>query len=69
MGRPSIHRVYNETYQSEAENYKNHLLILGYNTDTCQARYLYLKAFFSWLEQQQHQQLQYITPMVITKYQ
>lgn len=49
MGRPSRHKVYNKIYQEEAINYKNHLLILGLNKETCQARYLYLKEFFSWL--------------------
>ena len=68
MGRPSRHKVYNEIYQEEAINYKNHLLILGLNKETCQARYLYLKEFFSWLEILQIHQLQEITTVEIAKY-
>ena len=68
MGRPSRHKVYNKIYQEEATNYKNHLLILGLNKETCQARYLYLKEFFSWLEILKIYQLQEITTVEITKY-
>ena len=68
MGRPSRHKVYNTIYQEEAINYKNHLLILGLNKATCQARYLYLKEFFSWLEILQIYQLQEIRTVEIAKY-
>jgi integrase/recombinase XerD len=68
MGRPSRHKVYNKTYLEEAINYKNHLLLLGYNTETCQARYLYLREFFSWLEILQIYQLQEITTVEIADY-
>jgi len=68
MGRPSVHKIYNESYKEEAINYKNHLLLLGYNTETCQARYLYLKEFFSWLEILKVYQLQEITTVEIAKY-
>lgn len=68
MGRPSRHKVYNEIYQEEAVNYKNHLLILGLNAATCQARYLYLREFFSWLEISKIYQLQEITTVEIARY-
>jgi integrase/recombinase XerD len=68
MGRPSIHKVYNEIYQEEAKNYKNHLDILGLKPETTQARYLYLKEFFSWLEKLQIYQLQQITTVEIAQY-
>lgn len=68
MGRPSVHKIYNEIYQEEAVKYKNHLLILGLNKVTCQARYLYLKEFLSWLEILQIYQLQAITAVEIAKY-
>ena len=50
MGAPSKHKIYSETYQTEAKNYKKHLDILGLKPETTQARYLYLKEFFSYLE-------------------
>lgn len=68
MRRPSRHKVYNKIYQEEAINYKNHLLILGLNKETCQARYLYLKEFFSWLEILQIHQLQGITTVEVANY-
>jgi integrase/recombinase XerD len=43
-------QLYNKNYQEEAENYQNYLQTLGYTKATYQARYLYLKQFFSWLE-------------------
>lgn len=68
MGRPSRHKVHNKIYQEEAINYKNHLDILGLNPQTTQARYLYLKEFFSWLEILQINQLQEVTTVEIAKY-
>jgi integrase/recombinase XerD len=62
-------QLYNKNYQEEAENYKKHLLILGYNPNTCLSRYLYLKQFFSWLESLQINQLEAITPKNIIDYQ
>ena len=46
MGQPSKHIIYNELYQNEAIEYRNYLLLLGYAKETCQSRYLFLKAFF-----------------------
>lgn len=68
MGRPSVHKVYNKIYQEEAKNYKNHLDILGLKPETTQARYLYLKEFFSWLETLQIYQLDQITSKEIANY-
>lgn len=68
MGRPNIHKIHTEIYQEQAENYKNHLDILGLKPETTQARYLYLKEFFSWLEKLQIYQLQEITPKQIANY-
>lgn len=67
--KQSAHKIYNKIYQEEAENYKKHLLILGYNPNTCLSRYLYLKQFFSWLESLQINQLEYVTPKNIVDYQ
>jgi integrase/recombinase XerD len=68
MGRPSRHKIYNETYKEEAVNYKRHLDILGLNPQTTQARYLYLREFFSWLETLQIYQLQDVTTVEVAKY-
>ena len=68
MGQESAHKIYNKTYQEQAENYRNHLLILGFNNKTCQTKYLYLKAFFSWLESSQIFKLQNITKLEIDGY-
>ena len=68
MGRPSRNKIYNKIYQEEAVNYKRHLDILGLKPETTQARYLYLKEFFSWLEILQIYQLQDITTVEIAKY-
>jgi integrase/recombinase XerD len=62
-------QLYNKNYQKEAENYQNHLQTLGYTKATYQARYLYLKQFFSWLESLQINQLEQVTPKNIVEYQ
>ena len=62
-------QLYNKIYQEEAENYNKHLLVLGYNPNTCLSRYLYLKQFFSWLESLQINELEVITPKNIADYQ
>ena len=68
MGNPSVHKIYNEIYQEEAKNYKNHLDTLGLSPKTTQARYLFLKEFFSWLEKLQIYQLQEVTTVEIVQY-
>jgi len=68
MGAPSKFKIYNPIYQEEAKNYKKHLDILGLSPETTQAKYLYLKEFFSWLEKLQIYQLQQITPKEIANY-
>ncbi|ELM3644916.1 tyrosine-type recombinase/integrase [Flavobacterium psychrophilum] len=68
MGAPSKHKIYTEYYQTEAKNYKKHLDILGLNPETTQSRYLYLRAFFSWLETYKIFELQQITPKEIANY-
>lgn len=67
--KQSAHKIYNKIYQEEAENYKKHLLILGYNPNTCLSRYLYLKQFFSWLGSLQINQLEQVIPKNIVDYQ
>ena len=62
-------QLYNKNYQEEAENYQNYLQTLGYTKATYQARYLYLKQFFSWLENFQINELEAITPKNIADYQ
>ena len=68
MGRPSVHKIYSKIYQEQAENYKRHLDILGLNLQTTQARYLYLKEFFSWLEKEKVFELYNITTLTIANY-
>ena len=68
MGAPSKHKIYTEFYQEQAINYKKHLDILGLKPETTQARYLYLKEFFSYLESYKIFELQQITPKEIANY-
>lgn len=68
MPLPSRHIIYNETYQKESQEYKNYLLLLGYAEETCQSRYLYLKEFFSHLEDIGIYQLQHITAVEIANF-
>lgn len=68
MGAPSKHRIYSETYQTEAKNYKKHLDILGLKPETTQARYLYLKEFFSYLETHKIFEIKEVTPKEIAQY-
>jgi integrase/recombinase XerD len=68
MGRPSRLKLYNEIYLQESINYKNHLLILGYKDDTCQSRYLYLKEFFTYLEELGIYKIYQITTTEIANY-
>jgi integrase/recombinase XerD len=68
MGRPSKFKIYTELYQEQAINYKKHLDILGLKPETTQARYLYLKEFFSYLESNKIFELQQITPKEIANY-
>ena len=67
--KQSAHKIYNKNYQEEAENYQNYLQTLGYTKATYQARYLYLKQFFSWLESLQINQLEQVMPKNIADYQ
>ena len=68
MGAPSKHKIYSETYQEQAINYKKHLDILGLKPETTQARYLYLKEFFSWLETHKIFEIKEVTPKEIADY-
>lgn len=65
MGKPSRHILHHHLYQKEAETYRNYLLLLGYAKETCQSRYLYLKEFFSYLEDIGIYQLHQITAVDI----
>lgn len=69
MGRPSKHIIYNELYRGEAIKYRNYLMILGYAAETYQSRYLYLKEFFSWLEDIGIYELSHITAVEISNFQ
>ena len=64
-----MNNLHNKIYQKQAENYRKHLLILGYNPQTCLARYLYLKQFFKYLEDLQINEIEQITPKNIINYQ
>jgi len=68
MGAPSKHKIYTEFYQEQAVNYKKHLDILGLNPETTQARYLYLREFFSWLERHKIFEIKEVTPKEIAQY-
>lgn len=68
MGAPSKHKIYSETYQTEAKNYKKLLDILGLKPETTQARYLYLKEFFSYLETHKIFEIKEVTPKEIAQY-
>lgn len=68
MGKPSRHILHHPLYQKEAETYRNYLLLLGYAKETCQSRYLYLKEFFSYLEDIGMYQLHHITAVEIAKF-
>ncbi len=43
--------LYTKVYEQEVLNYKIHLEILGYSLATIKEKYLYLKAFFKYLEE------------------
>lgn len=68
MGRPSKHSLYNELYQREAKDYRDYLLLLGYTIETCQARYLCLKEFLSYLEAIGIYKLHHITAVEVANF-
>jgi len=68
MGAPSKHKIYSKNYQEQSINYKKYLDILGLKPETTQARYLYLKEFFSWLEKQKVFEITKVTPKEIADY-
>ena len=68
MGAPSKHKIYTELYQNQAIKYKKHLDILGLNPETTQARYLYLREFFSYLESNKIFNIKEVTPKEIAQY-
>lgn len=68
MGAPSKNKIYCESYQTEAKNYKKHLDILGLSPATTQTRYLNLTEFFSWLERRKIFEIEQINPKEIVNY-
>jgi integrase/recombinase XerD len=68
MGAPSQQKIYTEYYQEQAKNYKIHLEILGYHKATINAKYLYLKSFFGYLEQIKIFDLEEVKPKDILDY-
>ncbi len=60
--------LYTNLYGQEALNYKIHLEILGYNPSTVKEKYLYLKAFFAYLEENKIFVLEEIQPKDIAEY-
>lgn len=68
MGTPSRHVLHQEIYQKESQEYRNYLLLLGYTSETCQAKYLYLKEFFNHLEEIGIYQLYHITAVEIDNF-
>lgn len=63
-----VNELYTELYQEEIRNYKIHLEILGYHKATILAKYLYLKAFFKYLEENKIYQLGEIEARNIAEY-
>ena|SRR5690554_2378795 len=68
MGVPSRHILYNELYQKESKEYREYLMLLGYASETCQSKYLYLKEFFNHLEEVGIEQLHHITAVEIANF-
>lgn len=68
MRTQNQHQIHCEHYQTEAKNYRDYLNLLGYAQQTCQSRYLYLKEFFSYLEQMGIYQVPDITYMEIDRF-
>ena len=68
MGAPSKNKVYTETYQTEAKIFSDYLQTIGYTKETTQAKYLFLKAFFSYLESKNIVELKEINPKDIQAY-
>lgn len=60
--------LYTKIYEEEVFNYKNHLEILGYSPATIKEKYLYLKAFFRYLEEHKIFTLEEIQSKDITGY-
>ncbi|MDQ0593705.1 integrase/recombinase XerD [Chryseobacterium ginsenosidimutans] len=60
--------LYTKVYGEEVLNYKIHLEILGYSPLTIKEKYLYLKAFFKYLEENQIFILKEIQPKDIAEY-
>ncbi len=65
MSQPSRHIIYSELYQKEAYQWRSYLFSLGYKEPTIQARYLWLKEFFTHLEKRRIYQLTHITTVEI----
>src|SRR5690606_21102910 len=68
MGISSRHQLHNRLYQNETKEYRDYLLLLGYTSQTCRSRYLYLKEFFNWLEDIGIYQLHHITAVEIRSF-
>ncbi|WP_294291073.1 tyrosine-type recombinase/integrase [uncultured Chryseobacterium sp.] len=60
--------LYTKVYEQQVLNYKTHLEILGYSPLTVKEKYLYLKAFFSYLEEHKIFVLEEIEPKDIAGY-
>lgn len=60
--------LYTKVYEQEVLHYKIHLEILGYNPSTIKEKYLYLKAFFTYLEENKIFVLEEIQPKDIAEY-
>ena len=60
--------LYTKVYEEEIINYKTHLEILGYSPATVKEKRLYLKAFFTYLEENKIFTLEEIQPKDIAAY-
>lgn len=60
--------LYTKVYEQEVLNYKTHLEILGYSPLTVKEKHLYLKAFFTYLEENKIFVLEKIKPKDIAGY-
>lgn len=62
------HIIYSPLYQKEAKEYRDYLGLLGYTLNTCEAKYIALKIFFSYLETNGIYHLEAITTAQISNF-
>ena len=66
--RKSRFNIYTEFYQNEAREFCNYLTTIGYNTKSCNSRYLFIKDFFCFLENKNIFELKKITNVCVSEF-